>query len=73
VVHYYLHPIYGIYQTAYGYTIGQNGTINVPGMPGTFITAPPGMTVGGVKITQEPNGYCVDASNITTPYPTQTR
>jgi len=49
VVHYYLHPIYGIYQTAYGYTIGQNGTINVPGMPGTFITAPPGMTVGGSK------------------------
>ena len=44
------------YQVAYGYTIGQSGTMNVPGMPnGTWatITAPPGTKVGNITITNE--------------------
>jgi hypothetical protein len=43
------------------------------GMPGTFITAPPGSTIGDAKITHEHNGYSVNVSNITTPCPNQTK
>jgi hypothetical protein len=38
-------------QTVYGVTIGSNGTMNVPGMPGTRITAPPGSSVSNLTIT----------------------
>jgi hypothetical protein len=66
---------YFCYQVAYGYnatngttTIGPNGTMNVPNMPNGLwatIHAPPGSTVGPIKIIQGNNGYSVGA-NFTT-------
>jgi hypothetical protein len=53
---------YFVYQVAYGMTIGPNGTMTVPGMPGTTIIAPPGSTISNLKVVPEPNGT---ASNST--------
>lgn len=61
---------YGIYQTVYGVgmTIGPNGTMNVLGMPGTTISAPPGSNVSNITVTHGPfpNFGIVNASRGTT-------
>lgn len=43
-------------QLAHGVTIGPNGTMNVPGMPGTTISAPPGSDVNNITIIRGPPG-----------------
>jgi hypothetical protein len=43
-------------------TMGPDGTMNVQGMPGTTITAPPGSIISNLKVVPEPNGT---ASNST--------
>jgi hypothetical protein len=51
------------YQTAYGVMIGPNGTMNVPGMPGTTIRAPPGSNVNNLTLTRYgPNGTAITAN-----------
>jgi hypothetical protein len=63
---------YGIYQrqTAYGVTIPANGIMNVPGMPGTTIRAPPGSNVSNLTITHYgPNGSIVESNPMTPTIP----
>jgi hypothetical protein len=60
-------------QTAYGVTIPANGIMNVPGMPGTTIRAPPGSSVSNLTITHYgPSGSIIKTNPITTTTPTTT-